>query len=286
MAGKALVLGGGGVTGVAWELGVLAGLAEAGLDLRDADLVVGTSAGSVVGAQITTGESLDELYERQLAGVGQEIAARLSLGTLLRLGAVAVSSRNEQTALRRVGAMAVKARTTVSPAERRAVIGARLPVHEWPDRRLLITAVAADTGEFVVFDRESGVSLVDAVAASCAVPVVWPSAEIDGRRYYDGGIRSGSNADLAAGYERVVVLAPTTSSFRPSTAVAAQLARLPEGTRTMLVHPDPAALKAIGRNVLDPQRRAPAARAGRRQAQDIAAEATAVWRGAEQASAA
>jgi NTE family protein len=276
MTGSALVLGGGGVTGVAWELGILAGLAEAGLDLRDADLVVGTSAGSVVAAQITTGATLAELYDRQTAGVGDEVPARMGVRTMLRLGVAALGSLDERRALTRVGRMAIRTRT-MPAAQRRAVIASRLPVREWPDRRLLITAVAADDGEFVPFDRASGVSLVDAVNASCAVPGVWPPAEIDGRRYFDGGIRSAANADLADGYDRVVVLAPITRGFRRRNAPAAQLARLPAGTRTVLVYPDPAARTAIGPNVLDPRRRAAAAQAGRRQASEVLDEVKAVW---------
>jgi NTE family protein len=273
---RALILGGGGVTGVGWELGILLGLYESGLDLTTADLVVGSSAGSVVGAQITTVDSVESLYQRQLDGYGSEIAARLSLATAAKLGLAALRSRDEQRALANIGAMALTAHTT-GEAERRATIAGRLPVHTWPDRRLLVTAVAADTGEFVGFDRESGVDLVDAVAASCAVPGVWPAVTIDGRRYFDGGVRSPANVDLAAGYDRVVVIAPTTTSLHRHATPAAQIAALPPATRTLLITPDDAAKKAIGRNVLDPSRRAPAAKAGRRQALDLIAQVNLVW---------
>ncbi len=276
MAGRALVLGGGGVTGVAWELGILAGLAEAGIDLTAADLIVGTSAGSVVAAQITTGMSLYELYERQLDGFGSEVAARMSFGTILKLGWAVLGSRDPQKGRVRAGAMALAART-VPESERRAIIAGRLPVHEWPDRKVLITAVAADDGEFVVFDQYSGVTLVDAVGASCAVPGVWPPVTINGRRYVDGGMRSPVNIDLGAGYDQVVVLAPISTSLRRETGVARQVAALPKGTRVAVVEPDQAARTAIGRNVLDPAHRAPAARAGRRQADDLVRKVGAVW---------
>ena len=162
MAGRALVLGGGGVTGVAWELGILAGLAEAGVDLTDADLVVGTSAGSVVGAQVTSGTPIEEFYERQLRPPAAEQAARVGLGLMLKLAAAALGSRDAQHARAKIGAMALAART-IPEQSRRAIIESRLVANDWPQRRLLITAVAADDGEFVVFDRDSGVSLVDAV---------------------------------------------------------------------------------------------------------------------------
>src|SRR5215813_6233773 len=111
VASRALVLGGGGVTGVAWELGLLAGLAEAGLDLTDADLFVGTSAGSVVAAQVTGPTPLEELYEQQLASAGPEPAARLGLAQILRWAVAAIGSRDERKALARIGSMALKTRT-------------------------------------------------------------------------------------------------------------------------------------------------------------------------------
>src|SRR5690349_15410070 len=171
--GRALVLGGGGVTGVAWEIGLLLGLAEAGIELAMADLFVGTSAGSVVAAQLTSGQTLDQLYSAQVAAGSGEIAARMSPAALVRFVLAMAWPGDAQRARARLGRAALRART-VPEAQRRAVIASRLPSHEWPRQRLLITAVNAETGAAVVFDRDSGVSLVDAVAASCAVPLVWP----------------------------------------------------------------------------------------------------------------
>jgi NTE family protein len=279
MAGRALVLGGGGVTGVAWELGILAGLAEAGLELTDADLVVGTSAGSVVAALVTSGRDVEALYRRQLEPPVGEVPARLGAGMLLRYVANGVTARDERRALVRMGRLALNART-LPEAERRAVISSRLGDIDWPERpRLMVTAVATDDGEFVAFDRHSGVGLVDAVAASCAVPGVWPPVTINGRRYMDGGVRSPANVDLAAGYERVVVVAPLTAALRRGMRVAAQVAALPAGTRGAVVSPDGEAVGAIGRNVLDPGRRAPAARAGRVQSARVLDAVRQVWLG-------
>jgi NTE family protein len=276
MPGKALVLGGGGVTGVAWEIGLLAGLAEQGIDLTDADLVVGTSAGSVVAADVTSGASLAELYQAQLAPPVGELMARIGLGTVAKLTWAMIRSRDPARARSRIGKMA-RAAKTVSEAERRKVISGRLPIHEWPDRKLLITAVDAESGEFTAFDAASGVGLVDAVGASCAVPGVWPPVTIGARRYIDGGMRSPANVDLAAGYQRVVVIAPLTRGFGHMPGVARQIAGLGQDVQTALVAPDEAALKAIGRNLLDPARRAPAARAGLAQAAVEAERVAAVW---------
>ncbi|WP_409074097.1 patatin-like phospholipase family protein [Micromonospora chalcea] len=276
--GRALVLGGGGVTGVAWELGLLAGLAGHGLRLDEAELVVGTSAGSVVGAQVRSGTPVTQLYEAQLRPPREEVPARLGTGVLLRWAWAGGRGRDAARARARIGAMALSARTP-SEQSRRAVIAARLPSSDWPAARLLVTAVDAASGEFVVFDADSGASLVDAVGASCAVPGVWPPVTIGDRRFVDGGVRSPVNADLAAGCERVVVLAPTRAAVGPMPRLSAQVTALrAAGARVVVVSPDRAARTAIGRNVLDPARRAASARAGFAQADTVAAEVAGVWR--------
>jgi NTE family protein len=277
----ALVLGGGGITGIAWEVGVLAGLAEAGVDLTGADLVVGTSAGSVVGAQVTSGADLEMLFTRQLEPPTGEQAARMSRAALARYAWAVLRGRGDDVGFRRrVGALALAAEQaglTPTEQERLDVIGSRLVSHEWPDRDLRVTAVDARSGEFRVLDRSSGVPLLQAVAASCAVPGVYPPMTIDGRRYVDGGMRSAANADLAEGYDRVVVLAPIPRGVGPLASVDAQVTGMV--ARVAVVSPDEAARRAIGRNVLDPAARAGSARAGRAQAAGVAAAVTEVWRG-------
>ena len=280
------MLGGGGVTGVAWEIGVLAGLAARGVQLSAADLLVGTSAGSVVGALLAWGAGPAQLYEEQLtpvAGAGQA-GASTGVDTMRRrdmaiFGWAMLRYRDPARARARIGRMALNARTGPE-ARRREVIAARVPSGEWPARRLLVTAVDAVTGEFHVFTAASGVSLVDAVGASCAVPGVWPPVSMEGRRWIDGGIRSPANADLAAECERVVVLAPISRGIRAASAVAAQAAGLTRAGRAVaVVSPDRAAVAAIGRNVLDPARRAPAARAGHAQAGAALDRVGTVWDG-------
>ncbi|MGY2074884.1 patatin-like phospholipase family protein [Blastococcus sp. SYSU DS0828] len=277
----ALVLGGGGITGIAWEIGVLAGLAEAGIDLTGADLVVGTSAGSVVGAQITSGAPLEEMYARQLEPPVQERVARMTRGNLLRYGWAMVASRGRDVEFRRrVGTLALAAEAagaTPTEQERLDVIGSRLVSRDWPDRELVVTAVDAATGEFRTFDRKSGVPLVQAVAASCAVPGVYPPVTIGDRRYVDGGMRSAANADLVQGYDRLVVLAPIPRGVGPMASVDAQVTGMV--ARVAVVSPDEAARAAIGRNVLDPAAREPAARAGRAQAATVVARVGEVWAG-------
>ena len=274
---RALVLGGGGVTGIAWEIGVIAGLAGLGIDLAAADVIIGTSAGSVVGADITSGQELEALYQAQLAPPVPEPAARLGWGIIGRLLWVMSTSRDPVRARARIGRWALAART-MPEAARRKVIEAWLPASDWPAQAFQVTAVDARTGEFVVFDSAGDAGLVDAVGASCAVPGVWPPVTIGDRRLMDGGVRSVANADLAAGYKRVVIVAPVAKGLGHMTSARRQAAALTAaGAHVVLVQPDRAAVHAIGHNVLDLSRRAAAAAAGRAQAAAEAAAVRAVW---------
>jgi NTE family protein len=272
--GRALVIGGGGVTGVAWAAGLTYGLAEHGVRLADADLFVGTSAGSVVAAQLTSGPPLEEQFARQLVAESGEAAARIGPAVIFHFVAAAAWPGDPRRGRAWLGRAALRA-PTMSEAERRAVIEQRLPAQDWPRQRLLITAVDAQTGVEQIFDADSGAELFDAVAASCAVPLVWPPVTINGRRSVDGGVRSVANVDLAAGSERVVVIAPIVSSVRRSDRPAAQAAAL--GIPHVVIAPDRAARRAIGRNVLDPAFRAASALAGRAQAARVADRVRAVW---------
>jgi NTE family protein len=275
---RALVLGGGGITGIAWEWGLLAGLAEAGITLGDADLVIGTSAGSVVGAQVANGLDPRERYEAQLAPPDGELAAAMGPRVMVRWALAMVGSQAPQRVRQRIGRLAQRTVTDATEADRIAVIESRLPVKDWPaTRRLLITAVDAESGGFRAFDGDAGVPLVMAVSASCAVPGVWPPVTIDGRRYIDGGVRSSANADLAAGYDGIVVLAPIPGGGGAMPGAPKQVKVLRRESKVALVTPDPAARQAFGRNLLDPAARASAARAGLAQASSVIETVREVW---------
>lgn len=278
MAGdRALVLGGGGVAGIAWQNGVLVGLGDAGVKVADAELLVGTSAGANVAAQFASGLPREELFRRQ---IDPEVQSRELVppgNPLVELLPVwtAINAETEGDPLegrRRMGAVALAAHT-VPEAARRAVVETRLPEHEWPNRRLLVIAVDAETGEPRVFDRDSGVPLVDAVTASSAVPGVWPTVTINGAHYTDGGVRSTTNADYAAGCDRVLIIAPF-----PAPPLDQEIADLTaRGTHVELITPDEASLIAFGDNPLDTATRIPAAKAGRAQGETEAARIAALW---------
>ena len=261
----ALVLGGGGVTGIAWELGVLFGLEESGVDLvAMSDIVVGTSAGSTVGAQVLSGTPLSELFHRQISAQHGEISPTFDVERLMAMFALVPDGGTRSDVERiRIGELALDTATVPEPV-RRAVIESRLPSHEWPLKPFVTTAINAHTGEFVAFDSRAGVSLVDAVAASCAVPCVWPPVTIGASRFYDGGLRTTTNMHLVAGSSHVIVIAPQTTGV--SAMVREEIHELESaGSNVVMIHTDADAISAMGINSLDPEFRAPSAEHGRRQ---------------------
>jgi NTE family protein len=285
----ALVLGGGGAAGNAWEIGIIAGLAEAGLDMtQTADLVVGTSAGATAAAQVRSGIPAAELLAtvlsppvrpvRQNRERPPSLPMAMVFERMRAIGAAATSAADLQRAM---GAFGLECDCTLEPGagQRRAMVAARLPGPEWPDRPMIVVAVDAHTGELAAFDRDSGVDLVDAVTASTALPGLVPTVSINGARYIDGGVRSADNADLASGYANVVVLSPLggRSQTPPAPGQFEGLRRPPEwgtdlgsqvealrnqGSHVEVITPDAGSRAAMGTNQMDPATRIPAARAG------------------------
>jgi len=278
----AVVFAGGGVAGIAWETGVLFGLHEAdpGLAARilaSSSTFIGTSAGSTVAAQIAGGGDLDVLFDRQVADETAEIQVEFDIATLMSVmtGAMTAPGSPEEKR-QRIGAYAVTAET-VAPGVRRAVIDARLAGLDWTDHPLLIPAVDVANGELQIFDSSSGVSLVDAVTASCAVPGIWPPVEIDGRLYMDGGTRTIANLDLAAGATRILVLVPALAETPYGAALTAAELSAVADARVFPVFADDASIAAMGSNPLDPATRPAAARAGRDIGHRIAADLGKFW---------
>lgn len=286
MTKNALVLGGGGVLGVSWATGVLAGLADGGVDATNADLVVGTSAGSVVGTQVAIGRTLEELMAEQ-AGDGGPVPAQIEFdpaNVIAIFQKWAANSVMTPEACAEIGAMAIASRTP--SLETWLATFAEVADSDWPQRPLLLTAVDADSGAFQTWDRASGAPLHAAIASSCAVPGLFPVVPINGRRYMDGGVRSTTNADLARGYDAVLVIAPIGArqdgidplSKRLSEAEVAALTAA--GSRTHLVFPNAPSLEAMGINRMDTTRQKTTAEAGARQGKDLAERIADIWSGA------
>jgi NTE family protein len=291
---RALVLGGGGAAGNAWLIGIIAGLFDAHLDVSQADLIIGTSAGSTAAAQLTSAPPSQLLADIVSAAPQQRTSpvrsdgGRVPAGSvadqLRRTGEIIAAAEGPADMRRRLGAAALEldaASDGLRQTQWRATVAARLPSQHWPHRTVLITAVDARTGEPVVFDRHSGVELVDAVAASTSSGAPYG---IGDSRYIDGGYRrSSENADLAAGYGRVLVLSPLGGRSRAPLAWGMQLATQVEelralGSRVETILPDTSSRDAFGGNMMDLAARLPAARAGYRQGSALARQLTEFWR--------
>jgi NTE family protein len=278
MVSTALVLGGGGPVGGAWMAGVLAGLCDAGVDPTHADVVIGTSAGAIFGARLLAGEPARELYERQLTDADR-VDLRVGLGQTLRFLRAALGSRDPQRSVQRLGRAALKARTGPESEVFDALRPLLHKVGDWPGPALRITAVDALSGQLRAFDADSDVTLLEAVAASCAVPVIWPPVTVAGRRWMDGGSRSTANIHLARGHHHVLAIAPIPAAVGPHAGAEQQAAALAaEGAQITLVTPDRAARRAMGRDLTSVARRPAAARAGHTQATALAPSVHAVWR--------
>jgi len=300
----ALVLGGGGAAGQAWQIGIIAGLAEAGLDLTEAaDLVIGTSSGSTTAAWVRSGMPAAELLASVLSppvrpvGQNRELPPSLPMATVFeRMRAIGAAATSAAELRRAMGAFGLESDSILGPAaagQRRALVAARLPRAEWPDRPMIVVAVDAHTGELAAFDRDSGVDLVDAVTASTALPG-GPTHSINGTRYINGGVRSGENADLASGFANVVVLSPFGGRNRTPPERGADpagqfegLRRFPgadppsqvealrkQGSHVEVITPDADSRAAMGTNQMDLATRVPAARAGFAQGKQEAARVT------------
>jgi NTE family protein len=276
---RALVLAGGGLAGIAWETGVLRGIADespaTANALLESDVLVGTSAGSTVAAQLGSGLGIEALFDRQTAHTSAELNPGVGVEEITELFVTAMMQPNTTTAekLQKVGAVALSTATVAEPV-RREVIAQRLPSHDWPDRVLRISAIDTATGELVAFDRTSGIGLVDAVAASCAVPGVWPPVTIGERRYMDGGVGSSVNLALADDCDVAVVLVPAgRSAPSPFGGGAAEEVAAFDGA-AFGVFADEESLAAFGANPLDPACRVPSALAGREQGRRVAAAVT------------
>jgi NTE family protein len=285
----ALVLGGGGAAGHAWLIGLMAGLAEAGVDLAGtADVVIGTSAGATAAAQVLS-RSPDELLAQVLAEAERPAGqprppparpASLPMAAVFeRMRAISAAAGSADELQRAMGTFGLECDAVLGPEAgqaRRALVAARLPSADWPERRMVVVAVDALTGEVVRFDRDSGIELADAITAATALPGMVPTHPIAGKRYINAGVRSPDNADLAAGHKTVVVLTPFSGrsgpvpegqfeglARPPGADLDSQVRRLrAQGSRVEVLRPDEASRAAMGTDQMDLATRAPSARAG------------------------
>lgn len=215
---RGLCLGGGGLFFVAWQVSYLNALAGRGVRFDDADRVVGTSAGAIVSAAVTTGR-LKRLYSEVsvLSRIPAVVSALAPAGELSpsqnrALELFLEATDGDALTVQAIGHAALAA-IAPRPEVARRNIALVVGTGRWPSDALHITCVDAYSGERCVVTREARTSVARAAAASSAVPGVFAPQPIADRRCMDGGVSgSGVHLDLVAGAQRVLVLALTDGS--------------------------------------------------------------------------
>jgi NTE family protein len=276
---RALVLSGGGPVGRAWMAGLVAGLIDEGVDLGRAEIIVGTSAGAIVGAQLALGMDVAALVADSNRQSDPNIysSAAAGLDDLLVEFAAAARAANPDRARAAIGRKALAADTISEDAFVGRSVYSALTGQAWPPA-FRATAVSTTTGRLVVWSKDSQVDLAKAVTSSSSVPGVSPPVTLSGDRYMDGGVRSSLNADLAAGARFVIVV--SCFSLTPPDGIDAHLRHLYKdlareldtitvaGGSLEIIEPGPEFLNlsGYGSRLMDTSLVPEAVQAGRRQA--------------------
>ncbi len=279
---RAIILGGGGVTGIAWEIGVLAALLDERIDLAgSSDALIGTSAGSFAATLLAARADMAARYRAQFEPDPSEVSTVMGPDIQEQFRQAIMTNFGRAVPLARAFGDIAKSATTVSTEVRTGVVRARLGVDDWPEGDALrFTAIDADTGEIVVLDRHSGLSITEAASASGAVPGIWPMVSAAGRKWIDGGMVTTTNVQLGEGYERVLVVAPSPDSMSGFDSVDEAADKLrSSGSSVVVITPDEATMEAIGPNVFDVTRRGASAEAGYAQGLRRAADVRSDWVG-------
>ena len=262
-----LVMGGGGIVGIAWETGVLAGLREAcGFDPTSATVIMGSSAGSVIGAQAALGRNLDELVDFQRRPPGSAAAARpapdFTKGAQGEIIQLLMSGRDDVGA--RIGALAREADVDLSEDEFVESFRPMLGTDDWPAVDLRVTSSNCETGQGVVWSRDSGIGLARAVASSCAIPGFFPTVAFEGRRYMDGPRGKGHTARVLteAKVDTALFIGPMAAMAQFSSVMDTELDLVRQQGIDLHAITGGDGLAAIGFNLMDVRRRADGVEAG------------------------
>ena len=275
--GIALIFGGGGPVGEAWESGVIAGLAEKGVDLSRVDRIIGTSAGAIVGARLASGMTPDQLAQAALKRFEgppppliQKPAPPPALSFLVcKLEQLNAGKVTAQSVGVEVGKWALTVHPIATESEFVTSYWRRFPKRQWPSKTYECVSVDTAAGSLKVWNKSSGVPLALAGASSCALPGLFLPVTIDAHRYMDGGVRSATNADLARGCKTAIVMVPTAGINHPLAKLS--VARLDRelqilrdsGCKVAVIVPDAGSVGAFERSGAEEGRNAAVLRAGK-----------------------
>ena len=263
----AVVLGGGGSLAIGWELGYLYALENEGIDIRNADLVIGTSGGAQAATGITSTKSWEEIFNEQIEPKSNEEPPQQNMEAVVaKYSEIAQKSHSPEEWIENYSEFALQ-KNKFDESEHINRLKHRIKVTSWP-QNLMITAIDAQASKRAVFTKDSNVDIYRPMASSGSLPGVWPATTIDGKKYYDGGCHSMENADLAKGAHKVLILAtnlPIVTPYKINDAIA-ELQN--SGANVKLITPSEDVLQKLnelGGNTVDTAIRPEMARLGQQQ---------------------
>ena len=275
----AIVLGGGGSLAIGFELGYLSGLSEKGIDIRNAELVIGTSGGAQAGTSIASNQSWDEIYDNQIAPKSDEAPPVDDMTEIFkRYKEIEESSNTPKEWIKNYSLYALEDHKFNEMVHINRLKN-RIQVTEWPES-LMITAVNANKDERVALTKEDHVDLHRAMASSGSLPGVWPATTINGEKHFDGVCHSMENADLAKGAQKVLIMATNLPVSTPYTLNDAIKELEESGSEVKLITPSKAIfakLQELGGNTVDPSIRPDIFKLAKEQGQEDAEMIKAFW---------
>ena len=248
---RALVLGGGGITGIAWESGVLAALIENGMKISQIDKIFGTSAGAFVGAVLSNNQDMKSYYHylNENKDPNEQTKLKKEVYEMWRQAYIQ-GGNNQESIGRLLGEMIDQVQPVISMKERKKAIAKRLNDSKWTSQ-LVITAINARTGQLETINQQIGMDLIDSVAASEAVPGLWPHVTMNGKDYIDGGMVSSTNASLAKDFKQILIIAPLTQKIGKLPNVFDDEITLSNTSDVYTITPDEFSKSIIGDNIYD-----------------------------------
>ena len=248
---RALVLGGGGITGIAWESGVLAALIENGMKISQIDKIFGTSAGAFVGAVLSNNQDMKSYYHylNENKDPNEQTKLKKEVYEMWRQAYIQ-GGNNQESIGRLLGEMIDQVQPVISMKERKKAIAKRLNDSKWTSQ-LVITAINARTGQLETINQQIGMDLIDSVAASEAVPGLWPHVTMNGKDYIDGGMVSSTNACLAKDFKQILIIAPLTQKIGKLPNVFDDEITLSNTSDVYTITPDEFSKSIIGDNIYD-----------------------------------